>query len=112
MGEQTAERRRHAAAVGAEAAELERLEQGFEALAVDRLGAGELLVRAAQPDPAGEALAAALVGAEAEKVAGDVAHLSPRVEGEDAAMPTMQPSAASASKSKRVSRREAGRMPP
>ena len=55
-------------------------------VAVDRLVRGEHLVRAREPDPAGEALAAALVGAEMQQVAGDVAHVGPVVEGEDPAV--------------------------
>ena len=47
---------------------------------------GEHLVRAAQPDPAREALAAALVGAEAQQVAGQRAHVGAVVEGDDAAV--------------------------
>ncbi len=49
-------------------AELERLEQLLQPLPLDRLVIREHLMRALQPDPAREALAAALVRAEAQQV--------------------------------------------
>ena len=74
--EQAADRRRHAAAVGAQAAELERLEQLLE-LARGRPAASASNISCARrrPDPAGEALAAALGGAEVQQVRGDRAHV-------------------------------------
>ena len=84
--QQAADRRRHAAAVGAQAAELERLQQGLETAPVDRLVGLEHLVCPPQADAAGEALAAALVGAEAEQVAGQGAHVGVLVEADDAAV--------------------------
>ena len=70
---------------------------------------GEHLVGAAQADPAGEALAAALVGAEVQQVAGDVAHVRRLVEGEDRSRGRpCSPRRRAASKSKAVSSRDAG----
>ena len=48
--------------------------------------AGEHLVRAAQPDPAGKALAAALGGAEVQQVRGERPHVGRFVEGDDPAV--------------------------
>ena len=56
------------------------------ALAVDRRVGLEHLVRPSQADPAGEALAAALVGAEAQQVARERAHVGALVEADDAAV--------------------------
>ena len=55
-------------------------------VAIDGRAAGEHLVRAAQPDPAGKALAAALGGAEVQQVRGERAHVGRLVEGDDPAV--------------------------
>ena len=70
--EQAADRRRHAAAVRTEAAELQRLQQRPRSRARSTgSSAANISCARAQADPAREALAAALVGAEAQQVAGD-----------------------------------------
>src|ERR1700716_4150400 len=87
MPDQAADRRGHAAAVGAEAPELECLEQLLEPRAVDGLVGAEHLVRPAQADPAREALAAALVRAEPQQMPRPRAHVGAVVEGQDATVP-------------------------
>ena len=94
------------------AAELERLQQLLEARRGRPALGGEHVVGAAQADPAGEALAAALVRAEAQQVARQVAHVGVVVESDDAAVADHAALAASASKSNGVSSCEAGRIPP
>ena len=72
----------------------------------------EHVVRAPQADAAGEALAAALVGAEAQEVDGQLAHVGAVVEADDAPCPTMQPSSRELIEVEAESSCDAGRIPP
>ena len=82
--------------------------------AIDGRVVREHLVRPAQADPAREALAAALGGAEVQQVAGDLAHVGVRRRRRRSPpWPTMQPSAASGVEVERPCRASRpGRMPP
>ena len=111
--EQAADRRRHAAAVRAQRAELERLEQRFELVAVDRRVARRTCSCARRrPMRHGKHLPQL---SSAPKCSRCAASARMSVVSSNATIPpwpSMQPTAASSSKSNGVSSSDAGRIPP